>query len=157
MSPKPQRARSDYRPEAARVRGVRRVAPSERGWGPGWPGCREGGPLKAVEVKRPSDGHVFRVRVRQKLADLVGFLLQAHMRIDEIRRRDEPGGGLGSYNCRATKRSEPPKASWHSWGLALDIDSSGNPMRRAGQNFISRQHPDVVELWESAGFKSGVR
>lgn len=128
-----------------------------RGWGPGWPDCRRGGLISEISVSRPSDGHVFKARVRKELKDLVGFLLAAHMQIDEIRRRDEPGGGLGSYSCRKIKRSDPAKPSWHSWGLALDIDSRGNPMLNKGQAFVSRQDPDVVDLWESAGFKSGTR
>lgn len=146
--------KSAYQPIAPRLAFVKRSPPDARGWGPGWPDCQPGKLVKTEGVVRPSDGQPFNRPVRVETVELFAYLMQATMDLGyEFRRNDEPDGGVSTYNCRAIKGSDPPSASWHSWGLAIDINSAGNPQF----TFRSTQPPWMVDLWESSGFYWGGR
>lgn len=140
--------RSAYKPMAPRLVGVPRVYPNLSGWGSGWPDCQRE-KFVAVEI-----GGV-RVRVRGEAADLVGYLLSRTERLGyDVRPAGEPCGGTWGVACRAIKGTDPPLPSWHSWGLAIDINASCNPMSTRWRCNIP---PDIVDLWESAGFYWGGR
>jgi hypothetical protein len=133
---------------ASRLDGVTRAYPDLSGWGPGWPDCQHD---KFVSVVV---GGV-RLRARSEVADLVGFLISRTGRLGyEVKPEGEPCGGTWGVACRAIKGTEPPVPSWHSWGLAVDINASCNPMSTRWRCNIP---PAVVELWECAGFYWGGR
>jgi len=146
--------RSAYLPPPAAIR--RRTTAAARGWAKGWPNDPPA-KLVAVEVTR-ADGRVFRPRVDERLANLVGFLMSGTMLLGyEFRGAKEPDGGVGSYDFRPIKGSNPPKPSNHSSGTALDLNTKGNPMLYLNRPdaFRSTQPPWMVELWAAAGFYWG--
>lgn len=149
--------REAYGPLAPRVVNVKRTYPSERGWGPGWPDCQPG-KLETARSVRPSDGKTFNRPVRKEVVALFSFLMQATMDLGyEFRTNAEPGGGVSTYVCRAIKGTTTAP-SWHSWGLAIDINSAANPMLLSGSvSWRSTQPPWMVDLWESSGFYWGGR
>jgi hypothetical protein len=127
---------------------VVRAYPDRNGWGAGWPNCQRD---KFVPVVV---GNV-RVRVRREVADLVGFLISRTARLGySVKPTGEPCGGTWGVACRAIKGTEPPVPSWHSWGLAVDINGACNPMSTRWRCNIP---PQIVEMWESAGFYWGGR
>lgn len=89
-----------------------------RGWGRGWPYCSEAGALQ-VSIQLHNG---VRVTVREELADLVRYLLNYCLARGYVIRQADTGG----YNCRPIRNSDPPRASNHSWGLAVDINWSSN-------------------------------
>jgi hypothetical protein len=141
IAPLPRFQQSEYGPVAERLRGVKYRQPSRRGWGPGWPNC---------QTDRVHEYTVNRVtlRVRDEIAELVTYLVAASNAMGyDIRRRADPSGGVGSFACR--KVGGTNVASIHSWGLAVDQNTKGNPL---GSRFISVTPPSIVNLWESCGF-----
>lgn len=149
--------RSAYAPIQPRLQGVKRTYPSTRGWGSGWPDCQTDKLAKAFST-RPRDGQPFNRPFREELVKLVGYLMQSTMDLGyEFRRNDEPDGGVSTFNCRPIKGTTD-KPSWHSWGMAIDINSAGNPMLLNNPNgWRSTQPPWMVDLWESSGFYWGGR
>lgn len=89
--------------------------PSTKGWGPGWPNCQT---AKIV----PDD--VFAGGVHKRIKRLVDLLSA------EIERRgyhfQDPG--CWGFGCRGTKGGSGDTPSFHSWGLALDVNAPQNPM-----------------------------
>jgi hypothetical protein len=57
------------------------------------------------------------------------------------------GGQTGGFNCRPISGTSKP--SNHSWGLAIDINWDRNP---SGSDFQSDIPPDMVAMWEDAGW-----
>lgn len=140
--------RSAYGPLATRVEQTPRVYPDLSGWGPGWPDCQRD-KFASVVVRD------VRVRVRREVADLVGFLISRTNRLGyHVKPSGVPCGGTWGVACRAIKGTEPLVPSWHSWGLAVDINATCNPMSTRWRCNIP---PAVVEMWESAGFYWGGR
>ncbi len=140
--------RSAYGPIAPRLAAVTRAYPDLSGWGPGWPDCQRD---KFVSV---AVGNVV-VKVRREAADLVGFLISRTERLGyPVKPVGARCGGTWGVACRAIKGTEPAVPSWHSWGLAVDINASCNPMSTRWRCNIP---PPIVELWESAGFYWGGR
>lgn len=151
--------RSAYGPIAPRAQALLpRTAPDRRGWGPGWPDAQKSRvvPVTVVGV---------RVRVFVEVADYFGYLLWATEQLgyDVRLHPDQAGyvegtptacGGTWGFANRAIKGSSPPAPSWHSWGLALDLNAPCNPMSFTWRSNIL---PLVVELWESAGCYWGGR
>lgn len=151
----PRYAQADYQPIAPRAN-VKRTQPSLRGWGEP---CDTANQVKVTMAPRPRDGKVFNRPFRKELAPLFKFLVDATHELGaltgfEIRTNDEPDGGFSTYACRPIRDST--SYSWHSWPVAVDINSSGNPLRYDG-GFESRQPPWMVDLWESAGWYWGGR
>lgn len=137
-----------YQILAPRLQGVKRVSAELRGWGKGWPTCQSSKMTRfhANRISRP---------IRTEVAELIEFLMKASNALGyDIRKEDEPDGGCGTFVCRAIKRSSPPVASNHSWGLAIDQNTKSNPMSKTWQ---STTPPKIVDLWESAGWFWGGR
>jgi hypothetical protein len=148
LAPLPTFKRTDYGPKAPRVADKRRTYPHRRGWGSGWPNCQR-------NLIHQYDANRINVRVRDEIAPLIVYLIKASNALGyDIRRTAEPDGGVGSFACRAIKNSDPQRPSFHSWGLAIDQNTKSNPMRKT---FRSTTPPEVVNLWESAGFFWGGR
>lgn len=154
LAPLPRFKLSDYHPMPQRLlrpdgKPRRRTRADRRGWGPGWPNCQRN------KIHRIEANRILSVRVRDEIADLVEYLMKASNALGyDMRRANEVDGYVGSFACRAIKRSDPPVASNHSWGLAIDQNAKSNPMRKT---FRSTTPPDVVLMWESAGFYWGGR
>lgn len=118
---------------------------SARDWGSGWPQCG-GAKGNIVTVLAGNSGAKF--PVHKRISRLVDIL------IDECAKRGYRffGSQCGAYNCRPIGGTRTP--SNHSWGLALDINWTLNPM-------TSRLVTDIpgwmVDLFESYGFAWGGR
>jgi hypothetical protein len=155
IEPLPRFAQSDYFPVPDRLKGVRYRQPSKRGWGPGW--------VKNVPWRdNPNFGKVheypanrFNPRVRDEAAELIVYLIQASNALGyDLRHAIDPSGGFGSFNYRAAKTASGREiASFHSWGLAIDQNTTGNPQG----SVKTVTPPNVVHLWESCGFMWGGR
>lgn len=150
--------KADYQPIAPRLKGVTRTSPDRRGWGPGWPDCQSGKMIQ-ISSPRPRDGAPFSRPFRREAAELLRFLMDETQAIGaalgyEFRRSIETDGGLGTFVCRAIKNSDPPQPSFHSWGLAIDINTRSNPMSKT---WLATNPPWMVDLFESSGFYWGGR
>jgi D-alanyl-D-alanine carboxypeptidase len=118
--------------------------PSTKGWGPGWPDCQ-------TDKMVPSALFVPSLHVRIK--PLVDML------VAELRGRgfDFISPGCWGFGCRGTKNSAgniSSTPSFHSWGLALDINAPLNPF---GVPRLNTQlgKPDmawVIDLMRDWGF-----
>lgn len=82
---------------------------------------------------------------------LLPLLHQWHDNVVDARLQDEVKTWDGCYNVRASK-GDPTKLSFHSWGLAFDIDAAWN---RYGQP--PSLTPEMVRCIESAGLDWGGR
>jgi hypothetical protein len=144
--------RTDYAPIASRARALLpRTQPNNRGWGPHCDTSKHG----TFTVKRP-DGATFKRPFRRELAPLVELLVQGAIDLGlEIRKNDEPDGGFSTYNCRSIRGST--QWSWHSWPVAFDLNSKGNPMQSTSTAWRSTMPPWFVTVMESAGFYWGGR
>ena len=113
------------------------------GWGR--PGHPTGG-LSTVILKSG-----LRVRVATKIAPLVKYLG------DETERRgyDLRPADTGGYNFRAMRGSS--STSFHSWGLAVDLNWQTNPMTRRGGPVRTDMPRWLITLWEDHGFRWGGR
>lgn len=121
--------------------GANRNNAKARGWGSGWPNCSPG---KMAVAK----GGGVSVRVRAELVPLVEILLDATVALGYKLK----AGTTGGYNCRPIAGTSTP--SNHSWGLAIDLNWSDNPMQRTFKTDIP---PRVVAMWEALGFYWGGR
>ncbi len=141
--------RSAYAPLHARARALLpRAYPSQRGWGPGWPNCQR-------EKMVPVDAGGVRVSVRREIAELVRLLIETTELMGyDVRHPPETGGGTWGFSCRAIKGATGDQPSWHSWGLAVDINATRNPL---STRFVSNIPPPIITLWESCGFYWGGR
>lgn len=114
-----------------------------RGWGTGWPHCQSDKYLKVTF----SNG--VKVVVRREIAELVKLLGE-----ESIKQYPPKDGQTWGAACRPIAGTDPPIASNHSWGLAIDWNSLENPQRRP----LTMQMPwSMAELWERFGFRSGAR
>jgi hypothetical protein len=152
----PRRPRADYIDPPAAI--GQPTPAAQRGWFAGWPtDCPTPADRTRIQVVRPSDGHVFRLAVDNRLAPLFAEFLALAQQDGryELRTRRELSdngnaqGGNGSFVCRAIKGSSPPRPSNHSTATAVDLWSRSNPQVRDGR-FISTIHPEVVELAAAA-------
>lgn len=112
-----------------------------RGWGQGWPNCQR------AKMRQLSAGGI-KLTVRREIVPLVEALLTATVAMGY---RPKSGQSWG-YACRPIRGSKI--ASNHSWGLAVDLNSSSNPM---SSNFRTDIPPKVVKMWEACGFYWGGR
>ncbi len=121
--------------------GASRNNASSRGWGSGWPNCAE----EKMAVAR---GGGVAVQCRRELAPLVSVLFDVTAHLGYHLRPGECGG----FACRPIRGTS--QASNHSWGLAIDINWTQNPMQSW---FKSDIPPAVVRVWEACGFYWGGR
>lgn len=113
---------------------------SARGWGPGWPANR------TTDMRRASGGGI-KLFVHRDIADLIEWLCDETVKLGyNLDARADDWG----YCCRPIRGSSTP--SNHSWGLAVDINATANPM---GGRLITDIPQEVVALWEAKGFRWG--
>ena len=117
--------------------------PSTKGWGPGWPNCQS---EKMVPVKPFFGGF------RAEIAPLLTMLV-AEMR---ARGFDFMTPGCWGFGCRSTKSSAGPNTatpSFHSWGLAPDINAPRNVYGAPeATSEIATKERWVVPLMAAYGF-----
>jgi hypothetical protein len=118
--------------------------PSTKGWGPGYPNCQR-------DLIVPHD--VFAGGVRRELVELVDLLV-AEMRGRGFNFMDP---GCWGFACRGTKSSSGSQSttpSFHSWGLALDINAPVNVFGadRANTQLGKPEYAWVVKLFREYGF-----
>lgn len=111
-------------------------------WGDAaWPNC-------PTDIENVGYSDLNAVSVRTDLVPLVKALLEKTEAMGYDLKPDATWG----FNCRSIRGSNAP--SNHSRGLAVDLNSDENPM---GSEFVSTIPPEVVHMWESAGFYWGGR
>lgn len=110
---------------------------SSRGWGAPCSGT-------IVTIVR-KDG--LRLPVRKDIAELVALLCDETERLGY----DIKPGQTWGYACRKIRGS----VNWsnHAWALAVDINSSENPM--GPRNGRIRRFPKVIAVWKKYGFRWG--
>ena len=111
-------------------------------------------------VDGSTDGKTFHPNVDKRLEGLFTEWLMASQEmgyplIGAAERNGAGGkqGGIGGFSCRAIKGSNPPVASNHSSGTAIDVYTRSNPQRwseRGPVRFASTIHPHMVELAAAA-------
>lgn len=136
-----------------------------RGWYPGWPDGVPSPQLAVVEVQRPHDGRVFRVRVDRRLAEHVGLFLAMIQDLGppligaaEINVEGGRQGGIGSYANRPIKTSSGREVpSEHSRGKAIDLWTLSNRQHSTATPHILRStwHPLAVRLAVAGDFEWG--
>jgi hypothetical protein len=140
--------------------------PSTKNWGPGYPNCqtdklkplvipdRDGRlvPFRSHEWKNGDFQEIpFPGGVREEIHDLLTMIL---LELDE-RGFDFISPGCWAFGCRGTKSagssgtSDTP--SFHSWGLAVDLNAPQNPFGAAAPH-PSLKEFKVPELFASYGF-----
>ncbi len=126
--------------------GANRNNAQARGWGRGWPNAQ---PEKMKTVRAAGVA----VSVRREVAELVEVLLVATEELGyNVKPGNVAGGGTWGFADRPIRGTRTP--SNHSWGLAVDINSSVNPMQ---STFRSDIPPAVVKMWEACGWYWGGR
>lgn len=118
------------------------LTPQDKGWGEGWPDCSPGRYQLKTVLSR--NGAV--LPVRANIAELVDIL------VEETERRGYVlvKGWCWAFACRQIAGTDRP--SFHSWGLAVDINAPTNPYNSLGAHDI----PDwVFALWAAYGFGIG--
>jgi hypothetical protein len=109
------------------------MSAQDRGWGAGWPSCRNRTPPLVTVT---TGGSRIRLSVRREIAVLVSRLV-THL---ELASRHHFGRNSGGYNCRPIAGTSSP--SNHSWGLAVDLDSHLNPqMSRSAHAARGHRYP----------------
>ena len=113
---------------------------ADRGWGRGWP----------TDNRKKcgwADGGGVRLLVRAEIVELVSILLS------ETARRGyalDPVADDWGYASRPIRGTSTP--SNHSWGLAVDLNASSNPM---GSELVTDMPAWMVDMWTSCGFRWG--
>lgn len=112
---------------------------AQRGWGSGWPNCQSG---KMVTIHPCGRA----LSVRSEAATVMDYLVRRYdAEVEDINAQADDWG----FACRAIRGSNPPVASNHSWGLAVDLNATKHPMGSA-HTFTSAQllagHLMVTEM-----------
>ena len=130
--------------------------PDQRGWGhPGSPGSAQGERFRLAEIV-PIESHGVTVRVNRRAAPLFqGFLDELGNEGYEIRQAD-----TGGYNHRFKRCATPSdcegQLSDHSWGTALDVNWTTNPLGTHGDCEMTSDLPaGVGVLAERWGLRWG--
>lgn len=110
--------------------------PSTKGWGPGYPNCQRDKIL-------PHD--IFQGGLRKEIFELVELLVGEMQRRGYVFR----DGWSWGFGCRATKGGDGDVPSFHSWGLALDINAPLNPFGAPTNQNMPKW---VVDLMAEYGF-----
>lgn len=114
--------------------------PSTKGWGPGWPNCQD--------IARAGDS-IFWPGVHRDIAELVSILV-AEMKSRGFSFMDP---GCWGFGCRATKGASGDVPSFHSWGLAIDINAPENVFGAdESTSDIATRNRWVVDLLRDYGF-----
>ncbi|MCW2545369.1 MAG: hypothetical protein JWM40_2921 [Frankiales bacterium] len=122
----------------------------DRGWGD-----RQSTAVKNAQILVEAGG--IKVRCHRAIAPLVKYLLN-----ETVRRGYPLAGGTPddwAYANRCIRgtgpgTSKPCVPSNHSWGLALDLNSTSNPMTEDGR--VHTNMPQwMVDLWKAWGFTWG--
>lgn len=121
------------------------ITPKQKGWGSGWPAERSADMRKVVAEKSRA-----RVNVHYRIARLVDLLLEETERRGYVIHKEQVGG----YANRPIRKSDPPRPSNHSWGLALDINSLINEFRTDGK-LVTNIPGWMPKLWNRYGFAWG--
>lgn len=95
---------------------------AQRGWGPGWPRCQSSKMATFTAAGRTFTCRREAVRVFRYLVE------RWDAEIEDISAVADDG----AFACRAIRGSDPPVASNHSWGLALDLNWRRHPLGRVG-------------------------
>lgn len=113
---------------------------SSRGWGKGWPTDR------SADMATASGGGIS-IPAHKRIAPIVSWLLAETVRrgYDLDGTRDDWG-----YANRPIRGTQRP--SNHSWGLAVDLNATANPMQSKLKTDMPRW---MVGLWKSHGFDWG--
>ncbi len=101
---------------------------AQRGWGPGWPSCQS----SKMTTIHPCG---LALSVRREAATVLDYLVR---RFDAEVEDVNAGHDDWGFACRAIRGSSPPRPSNHSWGLAVDLNSTQHPLSTAG-TFTSGQ------------------
>lgn len=112
---------------------------ADRGWGPGWP----------TDNRRKCGwvvGGGVRLLVRAEIVELVSILLEQTVG----RGYQLHSGQCWGYANRAIAGTNRP--SNHSWGLAIDLNSTTNPM---GPTLVTDMPAWMVGMWTECGFRWG--
>lgn len=122
--------------------GANRNNAAARGWGPGWPANN------AHKMGRVDAAGIV-LWVRKEMVPLVETLLQVTIARGYDLKHVKDDWGYANRPIRGTRTP-----SNHSWGLAIDLNSTENPM---ASRFVSDIPPAVVKDWEACGFYWGGR
>lgn len=114
---------------------------AQRGWGSGWPRCQTGKMASFTAA-----GRTF--TCRKEAETVFRYIVQRwNAEIEDI--TAVPDDGM--YACRPIRGSEPPVASNHSWGLALDLNWNKHPLGKRG-TFAPWQVLRIHQLCRELGF-----
>lgn len=116
------------------------MSAESRGWGPGWPTDRR------ADMAKITDGGDVVVYVHKVTARLFAGL----MMLTEKRGYSIKSGQTWGYAGRYIRGTKTP--SNHSWGLAIDINSTSNPM---GDKLVTDMPKWMVDLWKEFMFRWG--
>ena len=125
--------------------------PNTRGWGEvGQPGSAAGRTFAAGNIVELRAGGVL-VRVhRRAAANFRGFLDELAAKPYAIRQRD-----TGAYNHRFNV-NDPKRLSEHSWGTAVDVNWTSNPLGTYdGCQMTTDMPADITGLAERWGLRWG--
>jgi hypothetical protein len=124
------------------------VSANQRGWGSGWPNCQTS---KMVELDYPSFSAT--AQVRGELRALMHLLLlETEVGLDYT--LDGQTLDDWAFVCRDIHNPDGSSTgvpSLHSWGLALDLNSTTNVYGSDHWSMPQR----VVDLWNRYGFRWG--
>lgn len=112
-----------------------------RGWGAGWPTDR-----RSEMATITADRSGVKFAVHRRIARLVDLVVDAMEARGYLCRPGQCWGFAGRY-IRGTR-----VPSNHSWGLAFDVNSLANPMKRPLTTDMPRW---ITELWNRYGFAHG--
>jgi hypothetical protein len=94
----------------------------ERGWGKGWPDC-QGSKMTTIHPAGRA------ITCRTEAAVVFSYYVSRYdAEVEDINSVPDDG----AFACRPIRGSEPPVASNHSWGLALDLNWQKHPLGESG-------------------------
>lgn len=118
---------------------------AQRGWGPGWPNCQSSKMTTIRPVGRA-------ITCRREAAVAFDYLVRRfHHEVENILGVPDDG----AFACRPIRGSQPPVASNHSWGLALDLNWQQHPMGRSGTFRPGQVLAIHLLIHEMSGFRWG--
>ncbi len=95
---------------------------AQRGWGSGWPHCQSSKMTTIHPVGRA-------ITCRTEAATVFDYLVRRFdAEVEDINAVPDDG----AFACRPIRGSEPPVASNHSWGLAIDLNWNKHPLGATG-------------------------
>lgn len=122
--------------------------PSTKGWGIGWTQADQTCTVARTAII-PSP--IFQGGVREEIAELVELIVTEAERRGYIFHK----GWSWGFGCRATKGGSGTTPSFHSWGLALDVNAPANPFTDKGSpedSDIATNNRWLVQLFAAYDF-----